>query len=71
MPPDDRLLSGTITAGAVATGAPQSGHFGHDGQLHGGHATVTGVAGFDSVVAADIICGKELAMFTSNYLKKI
>jgi hypothetical protein len=35
-------LFSSSTAGAF--GRPQSGHFGHDGQLHGGQATVTGAA---------------------------
>ena len=37
---EEPLSSSTTTA----LGAPQSGHLGHEGQLHAGQATVTGAA---------------------------
>lgn len=51
--PDTPFFSSSTTT----FGAPQSGHFGHEGQLHGGQATVTGaaLAGAGATAGADAL----------------
>ena len=48
-------------------GDPQSGHFGHDGQLQGGHATVTGAA--TALILSS--CVAIVSLFTCMLSKKI